>query len=332
MSVYTPVEENELKAFLANYDVGQLDSFQGISDGIENTNYFVNTTGGRFVLTIFEQHDFEETQYYLNLMHHLAAHEVPGANPVADRQGRYLGHFKNKPIALVERLDGHSITETSVSHCEQLGAAMGKMHAAGSGFESRQANHRGPAWCQQTALKLLKKLSPGEQDMLGMEVHYQKEKRHADLPRGIIHADLFRDNALWVCNENKQDNFSGIIDFYYSCDDALLYDLAVTANDWCTNEDFTLNRDKVFALLTHYHRFRPLADNEQLYWPAMLRAGALRFWLSRLYDKHFPRTGELVQTKNPDEFRAILADRIKHNDDYLSYWPDISRNSKANAQ
>jgi homoserine kinase type II len=315
MSVYTTIEENELKSFLSNYAVGELVDYQGISDGIENTNYFVNTSQGRFVLTIFEQHSFEEMQYYLNLMHHLADHDVPSANPVADNQGNYLSHFKNKPIALVERLNGGSIIETSVQHCAQLGAAMGKMHSAGLSFDARQSNPRGPAWCQQTAHKVIEKLVADEQSMLDEEVHFQKEKRHADLPRGVVHADLFRDNALW-----SGDNFSGIIDFYYSCDDVLLYDLAVTANDWCSNEDFSLNKDKVTALLSNYHTHRTLQDNEQQYWPAMLRAGALRFWLSRLYDKHFPREGELVHTKNPDEFKAILSDRIKHSNLYLNYW------------
>lgn len=321
MSVYTIIEENELKGFLSNYDVGELLDYQGISDGIENTNYFVNTTSGRFVLTIFEQHSFEEMQYYLNLMHHLADHQVPSANPVADKQGNYLSQFKNKPIALVERLNGGSIIKTSVEHCEQLGIAMGKMHTAGLSFEARQNNPRGPAWCQQTALKVMEKLSGSEARILDEEVHFQKEKRHADLPRGVIHADLFRDNALWH-GEKGRENFSGIIDFYYSCDDVLLYDLAVTANDWCINEDFSLNKEKIVALLSNYNTFRPLADNEQQYWPAMLRAGSLRFWLSRLYDKHFPRAGELVHTKNPDEFKAILADRIKDNDRYFNYWPE----------
>ena len=319
MSVYTTIEENELKSFLANYNVGQLVDYQGISDGIENTNYFVNTSRGRFVLTIFEQHSFEEMQYYLNLMHHLADHKVPSANPVADKQGRYLSHFKDKPIALVERLNGGSIIKTSVNHCQQLGMAMGKMHSAGLSFASRQINPRGPAWCQQTAHKVIEKLSADEQKMLDDEVHFQREKRHADLPRGVIHADLFRDNALWD-GSGDGISFSGIIDFYYSCDDVLLYDLAVTTNDWCINENFSLNKEKVIALLSNYNTFRPLAGNEQQYWPAMLRAGALRFWLSRLYDKHFPRAGELIHTKNPDEFKAILADRIKHSDLYLNYW------------
>jgi len=315
MSVYTTIDENELKSFLANYNVGELVDYQGISDGIENTNYFVNTSDGRFVLTIFEHHTFEEMQYYLNLMHHLADHDVPSANPVADEQGRYLSHFKDKPIALVERLNGGSTVATTIDHCEQLGTAMGKMHTAGLSYTARQENPRGPVWCQHTAHKVIDKLPQSDQQMLDDEIHFQKEKRHAELPRGVIHADLFRDNALW-----DGDKFSGIIDFYYSCDDVLLYDLAVTANDWCLNDDLSLNRDKVFALLSHYNKHRPLSDSEQPYWPAMLRAGALRFWLSRLYDKHFPRDGELVHTKNPDAFRTILADRIEHSERYADYW------------
>jgi len=315
MSVYTTIDENELKSFLANYNVGELVGYQGINDGIENTNYFVNTRSGRFVLTIFEHHTFEEMQYYINLMHHLTDHDVPSANPVADEQGHYLSHFKDKPIALVERLDGGSIIKTTINHCEQLGVAMGKMHTAGLSYSARQENPRGPAWCQHTAHKVIDKLSQSEQQMLDDEIHFQMEKRHAELPRGVIHADLFRDNALW-----DGDKFSGIIDFYYSCDDVLLYDLAVTANDWCLNDDLSLNQDKVNALLSHYNRHRPLQENEQAYWLAMLRAGALRFWLSRLYDKHFPRDGELVHTKNPDEFRTILADRIEHSERYADYW------------
>ncbi|PCI04937.1 MAG: homoserine kinase [Gammaproteobacteria bacterium] len=320
MSVYTTIEKEQLAIFLSHYEVGELDNYQGISDGIENTNYFVNTTQGRFVLTIFEHHSFAEMQYYLNLMHHLAHHKVPSANPVADKKGDYLSLFHNKPIALVERLDGGSIIETSVDHCAQLGAAMGKMHTAGLGFSSVQSNSRGPAWCQQTAIEVQEKLSTDERKLLDDEVGFQLEqmgndRRLADLPRGVIHADLFRDNALW-----HNHVFSGIIDFYYSCDDVLLYDLAVTINDWCLNDDFSLNRDKVTALLSHYHQYRTLTTKEQEYWPTMLRAGALRFWLSRLYDKHFPRTGELVHTKNPDDFKSILCDRIKNGDDYRDYW------------
>ncbi len=318
MSVYTTIESDELEDFLSRYSVGKLVEYQGISDGIENTNYFVDTQNGenkRYVLTIFEHHTFEEMQYYLNLMHHLADHQVPSANPVADKEGHYLRTLKHKPTALVERLAGGSIRDTTVAHCEQIGTAMGKMHAAGLSFDAHQANPRGPAWCVQTAEALQQKLPENDLLLLNEEIVFQKSLREAQLPRGVIHADLFRDNVLW-----HGDQLSGFIDFYYACDDTLLYDLAVTVNDWCCLDDYNLNQEKVNALLKAYHQHRPLQTIEQKYWPAMLRAAALRFWLSRLYDKHFPRPGELVHTKNPDEFKTILSDRVNKQSDYQAYW------------
>lgn len=319
MSVYTTIERDELEQFLSHYNVGELKDFRGISDGIENTNYFVDTLKDgvmlRFVLTIFEHHDFQEMQYYLNLMHHLADHQVPSANPVADNDGHYLRMFGDKPIALVERLAGGSIVETTVSHCQQIGEAMGKMHAAGLSFEAHQPNPRGPAWFAKTANALQVKLPAEELQLLNAEMDFQKANRNVDLPRGVVHADLFRDNSLW-----DGDQLSGIIDFYYACDDALLYDVAVTVNDWCCRDDFSLDKAKVLALINGYHQYRPLQPMEQQYWPLMLRTGALRFWLSRLYDKHFPRPGELVHTKNPDVFKAILSDRIARQAEYQTYW------------
>ena len=316
MSVYTTIEQHELEEFLTHYNVGEPASFAGISEGIENTNYFVDsTTGERFVLTIFEHHSFEEMQYFLNLMHHLTDHGVPSANPVADKKGRYLRMFKGKPAALVERLNGGSILDTTLAHCEQIGAAMGKMHSAGMVFDEVQPNPRGPLWCAHTAKQVLCKLPQPEQLILNVELAFQRDKRKAEIPRGVVHADLFRDNALW-----DGDRLSGIIDFYYACDDVLLYDLAVTVNDWCCNQDYSLNHDKVVALLRHYNQHRALMATEHNYWTTMLRAAALRFWLSRLYDKYFPRPGELVHTKDPDEFKAILVDRIKQQDKYQTCW------------
>lgn len=320
MSVYTTIEQSELEQFLTEYRVGTLVNFEGISDGIENTNYFVDTTGidsgpSRFVLTIFEHHSFDEMQYYLNLMHHLADHGVPSADPVADNSGHYIRMFKQKPTALVQRLSGSSTIETTVSQCEQLGAAMGKMHSAGLSFDGRQNNPRDPVWRAETAKQVMDKLSDEDRSMLADEIAYEKNHRDIDIPRGVIHADLFRDNALW-----DGDRLGGIIDFYYACDDALLYDLAIVANDWCCKADYSLDRDKTVALLTHYDQHRAFTDSEQQYWPVMLRSGALRFWLSRLYDMHFPRPGELVTKKDPDEFRAIVNDRVKHSDEYFAYW------------
>lgn len=315
MSVYTTIDTAECQAFLAEYDVGELVSLEGISDGIENTNYFVDTDRGRFVLTIFEHHAFDEMEYFLNLMHHLADHGVPSANPVADTKGHYLRTLKDKPAALVQRLSGGSIRHTTVSHCEQLGTAIGKLHSAGLDFGESRPNPRGPKWCVQTARQVIDRLPEQEQIVLNFELQYQKLRRNADIPRGVIHADLFRDNCLW-----DGEQLSGIIDFYYACDDVLLYDLAIVANDWCCNDDYSLDHDKTLALLQAYHQQRPLHSNEQQYWPTMLRAGALRFWLSRLYDKYFPRDGELVHTKNPDDFMEILSDRIKQHDVYLQLW------------
>jgi homoserine kinase type II len=321
MSVYTAITNHELENFLGYYNVGELKDFRGISDGIENTNYFVDTqkngTDRHFVLTLFEHHSFEEMRYYLNLMHHLADNQVPSANPVADNNGDYLRTLNNKPVALVERLAGNSIRETTVSHCEQIGTAMGKMHAAGLSFGSKQSNPRGSDWCIHTADTLQKKLPDEELKLLNEEINFQKSSSNDDLPAGVIHADLFRDNVLW-----DGEQLSGFIDFYYACDDVLLYDLAVTVNDWCCLEDYSLNREKVSALLSGYDKYRQLQEVEQQYWPVLLRAGALRFWLSRLYDKHFPRPGELVHTKNPDEFKAILKDRVTRQDEYRSYWLD----------
>ena len=316
MSVYTTIAQHELETFLSHYQVGELESFAGISAGIENTNYFVDSkTGARFVLTIFEHHSFEEMQYFLNLMHHLAEHGVPSANPVADRQGDYLRMLKDKPAALVERLSGGSIEKTSLAHCSQIGTALGKLHSAGMSFTTNMPNPRGPQWCKQTAIKVLSKLSEQDQTILQNEIVFQHDQRNAAIPRGVVHADLFRDNALW-----NRDRLSGIIDFYYACTDVLLYDIAVTVNDWCCKPDYSLDQEKVVTLLQHYHQQRALSDNEQSYWPAMLRAAALRFWLSRLYDKHFPRPGELVHTKDPGEFGAIMLDRVDQQALYQNYW------------
>lgn len=319
MSVYTVITSEELEEFLDNYNVGALVDFSGISDGIENTNYFVNTqhdgVGRHYVLTLFEHHTFEEMQYYLNLMHHLADNKVPSADPVADADGNYLRILNNKPAALVERLNGSSVLNTTLSHCEQIGAAMGKMHTAGLSFALKQDNPRGTQWCIQTAEALQKKLTEEEKLLLNVEADFQQSNDTSHLPQGVIHADLFRDNVLW---DNGQ--LSGFIDFYYACDDVLLYDVAVAVNDWCCKEDFSLNQEKVCALLNSYNKYRALENYEQDFWPILLRAGALRFWLSRLYDKHFPRPGELVHIKNPDDFKLILTDRVSKQDIYRTYW------------
>jgi len=319
MSVYTTIEEDELKTFLERYDVGELVSYQGISAGIENTNYFVNTQKDgiekNFVLTIFESHDAEEMPYFLNLMAHLNEHNVPSAHPIADKQGVMLQDLKNKPAALVQKLQGSSITETTTDHCQKLGKALGDLHTAGLSFNEHQDNTRGPHWWHDTTALLENKLSPGDLEILHEEMHFQASQSKADIPRGLIHADLFRDNALWHNNE-----LSGIIDFYFASTDVLLYDVAVTVNDWCNAEDGSLDFSKVSSFLNAYHQARTFTGNEKTLWPVMLRAGALRFWLSRLYAVHFPKEGEMTHQKDPNEFKTILLKRRQQTEEILSHW------------
>ncbi len=311
MSVYTTIEQDELEAFLLNYNIGQLIGYNGISDGIENTNYFVTTTQGQYVLTLFEELSTNELPYFLDLMAFLAEHEVPSAHPIEDKNGDFLRTLKSKPAALVIRLKGKGIKEVNPEQCKALGMNLGKLHAVSHQFSEHRDNPRGPHWWHDMSIKLDNHLSADEHDLLHSEMSFQTRHRRDKLPIGVIHADLFRDNALF-----EGDNLTGIIDFYYACNDVQLYDLAITVNDWCSNHDGSLNTLRVSAMLESYMNKRPLLSEEVQAWPMMLRAAALRFWLSRLHDKHFPKEGEMTHIKDPDVFKDILLDRIKHSDKY----------------
>lgn len=304
MSVYTVVEKDELEAFLCNYSLGELLEFQGISAGIENTNYFVTTSEKRLVLTLFENHTAEELGYFLDLMAYLAEHGVPSAHPIADNNGQFLRELKGKPAAFVMRLSGSGVETPNTSQCQALGHALATMHIAGQSFQGHRDNDRGPHWWHTTRDAIADKLSEEERSLLDEELAFQRSHRFDNLPRGVIHADLFRDNALF-----EDDILTGLIDFYYACNDVLLYDVAVTVNDWCSNGDGGLDDEKVLAMLGAYRKIRPFTEEEALAWPVMLRAGALRFWLSRLQDMHFPREGELTHIKDPEAFRTILLSR-----------------------
>jgi len=302
MSVYTEVGRDELVAFLSDYAVGELVSFEGISDGIENTNYFVNTEQGQFVLTLFEQHEFDELAYFLDVMTFFYQHDIPSAHPAADKEGRYLKTLCDKPAALVMRLSGRGVnTVATVGQCQEIGHVLGQMHLKGQQFESKRVTERGHDWRQQIADKVLPLLDADAALLLQDELAFQAHYANLDLPFGVTHSDLFRDNALFDGDELK-----GIIDFYYACDEFLLYDLAVAVNDWCVDESGLIDSERYQALMTAYNKQRPLTELEQEYFNLVLRAAALRFWLSRLQDKLFPREGELTQIKNPDAFLKIL--------------------------
>jgi len=305
MSVYTRVEREQLKTFLTHYDLGELLEQQGISDGIENTNYFVTTTKGRYVLTLFESLSAEELPFFLDLMAFLSEHNVPSASPLADADGCYLRTLNDRPAALVERLGGSWVPAPSVAQCAALGRVLGRLNREGQAFKGQRPNSRGPRWWRVASERVMERLPEADARMLQDELVYQSSHRLDELPRGVIHADLFRDNALF-----QGDELTGVIDFYYACTDVLLYDLAVTVNDWCSDGDGALDSVRATAMLQAYHAERPLTDQERKSWPVMLRAGALRFWLSRLQDKLFPRPGEITHIKDPEEYARILRNRI----------------------
>lgn len=301
MSVYTVVDQAELEDFLGDYDQGTLVSFEGISAGIENTNYFVDTTEGRFVLTIFEHHSFDELPYFLNIMAFMADHQIPTAHPKPTSKGEYLKPLKGKPAALVERLTGSGVEHPSQLQCQIMAENLAKFHLAGQEYAYFRANDRDINWMRNTFQEIKAFLPGDESDLIASELAYQSSIDWSPLPTSVIHADLFCDNALF-----NGDALSGIIDLYYACNSTMLYDIAVMVNDWCRQADFTLNKERVSSVLEAYQAVRPLTATEHQFWQAALRMGALRFLLSRSKDKHMPREGEMTQIKDPNVFKMLL--------------------------
>jgi len=316
MSVYTTVTPEELQGWLKSYySLGVLTDLQGIASGIENTNYFVTTSHGRFVLTLFEKISNEELPYFINLMAHLARHGIPCPSPIATLQNDYLNQLNGKPACIVSCLKGASITLPTPDHCAQVGEMLANMHLAGKSYPAHMPNSRGPAWWRATAPQVMPKLDADDATLLTEELRFQSLYRHEDLARGVIHADLFRDNILFDGGQ-----LAGVIDFYYACDDVWLYDLAITVNDWCVTEHSVLDLARMQAMIAAYHAVRPLTAIERGAWPVMLRAGALRFWLSRLYDFHFPRPGELTHAKDPNHFQRLLRHYVAKHGDLAQHW------------
>jgi homoserine kinase type II len=305
MSVFTAVTKDDLARWLGDYAVGRLVSFEGIAAGVQNSNFFVTTTLGRYVLTLFETIGRADLPYYLHLTAHLAHHGLPVPAPVANRYNEYLGTLSDRPAALVRRLSGCWLTDPAPAHCARVGAMLAGLHLAGQSYGRRQPHPRGAAWRTEVAGRVVPHLGQTDADLLHRELTWQAGQDFGALPQGVIHADLFRDNVLW-----DGERIGGVIDFYFAGTDALLFDLAVTVNDWCTMADGSLDAARAHALLEAYGAERAYTEHERRLWPAALRAAALRFWLSRLEDLHLPRTGEMVQVKDPGEYRDILRARI----------------------
>lgn len=301
MSVFTQVSHDEVREHLRQYPLGELLGYQGIGEGVENTNYFVDTADGRWVLTLFERTEVRGLPFFIGLMEHLAQRGYPCPSPAHTRSGETLTHLKGRPAVLVRRLTGNSTLFPTLSQCASVGSAIGEFHVLAENFQGQRANGRGSDWRAATARSLIKVVPTLDAELISDELAAQSKLDLGRLPQGVIHADLFRDNVLFV-----DDRLTGVIDFYYSCRDSLLYDLAIAVNDWCTEPDGHINRARAKALTDAYKSWREPSKNEMRAWGLTLRAAAFRFYLSRLQDWHFPRSGDLVHVKEPVAFRRVL--------------------------
>ena len=321
MAVYTEVSFDEAAALVARLGLGELNALQGIRSGIENTNYFADTTrpdgsGAHYVLTVFERLSFEQLPFYLQLMKHLAERDVPVPGPKADASGAILHTLQGKPAAVVDRLPGGHHLAPDAAHCASLGAMLARLHLTAADFPLHQPNLRGLAWWVETVPVVMPFVSPEQAALLTGELAFQQQvaasASHAALPRGPIHADLFRDNVMFEPDPQGGDRLCGLFDFYFAGVDALLFDIAVCLNDWCIDlESGRLVEERASALVAAYAAVRPLTGSERRLLPALMRAAALRFWLSRLWDLHLPRDASLLKPHDPTHFERVLRERIK---------------------
>ena len=312
MAVFTAVSVDDLDPWIQQFPLGRVRAVDGISSGIENSNFFLTTDTGAYVLTVFENLHFEQLPFYLHLMRHLAERGVLVPAPIANARGDILHTLHSKPAAIVTKLAGACQMAPQPVHCAAVGAMLAKMHLAGRDFPLEQPNLRGLDWWQATTPQVLPFLSDDKAALLREEMRFQQAFAagaiHAALPRGPVHADLFRNNVMF-----DGERLTGFFDFYFAGCDSWLFDVAVTVNDWCVDLDSgALDPVRTRALLDAYHAARPFDATEAQAWPAMLRAAALRFWLSRLYDLHLPRAAELLTPHDPGHFERILRERVTH--------------------
>ncbi|MDR5735877.1 homoserine kinase [Caballeronia sp. LZ025] len=314
MAVFTPVTDAELGDWLQLYDLGDVVEFRGIHSGIENSNFFLTTTHGQYVLTIFEKLTATQLPFYLDLMRHLASHRVPVPDPMPRRDGSLFGMLKGKPAAIVTKLEGAPELAPTPAHCIEVGQMLARMHLAGRDFARHQPNLRSLSWWQENVPAIASFLSDSQRELIETELAHQAaffaSADYATLPEGPCHCDLFRDNVLFA-HGREHARLGGFFDFYFAGVDKWLFDVAVTVNDWCIDvETGALDPARVDALLRAYQTVRPFTPAEDRHWNDMLRAGAMRFWVSRLYDFHRPREAELLKPHDPGHFERILRERI----------------------
>ncbi len=311
MAVFTEVSEDAAQALLQRLSLGRLTGLRGIEGGIENTNYFLSTDQGEWVLTLFERLSAEQLPFYLHLMKHLAHKGIPVPDPQADREsGDILHQVCAKPAAIVQKLAGKSQLAPAAVHCAAVGAMLARMHLAGRGYERSQPNLRGLPWWNETVPVVLPYLQEAQSALLRAELAYQNHvaagSSYAALPRGPVHADLFRDNVMF-----DDERLTGFFDFYFAGVDTFLFDLAVCLNDWCIDlPTGTHDAERATRMLDAYQAVRPLTTAERELLPAMLRAGALRFWISRLWDFYLPREASMLKPHDPTHFERVLRGRL----------------------
>ena len=318
MAVYTEVSFDAAAALVARLGLGELTALQGIASGIENTNYFADTRSGdgahSYVLTLFERLTSEQLPFYLHLMKHLADRGLPVPGPKADASGAILHTLRGKPAAVVNRLRGRHHLAPATAHCAGVGAMLARMHIAGADFAMQQPNLRGLAWWTETALVVAPFLTVAQRELLDGELAFAQQvaasAAFAALPRGAIHADLFRDNVMFDTGP-EGDALTGLFDFYFAGIDTFLFDIAVCLNDWCVALDSgRLDEERATAFVTAYDRVRPLTTGERRLMPAQMRAAALRFWISRLWDLHLPRDASLLTPHDPAHFERVLRECV----------------------
>ncbi len=316
MAVFTEVSESKAQELLTQLQLGDLLDLQGIQGGIENTNYFLTSSVGTYVLTLFERLTHQQLPFYLHLMKHLAHHGIPVPDPVANSDGDILLTVEGKPAAVVNRLLGRSELAPTPRHCHAVGDTLARMHLAGKEYNRHQSNLRGLTWWNETVPVVLPFLNTSQSSLIQSELAFQNHvansSAYAALPCGPVHADLFRDNVMF---EGTGDTLqlTGFFDFYFAGVDTWLFDLAICLNDWCIDLDTgSLDAEKTTALLAAYQVVRPLIAAERQLLNPMLRAGALRFWTSRLWDFHLPREASMLTPHDPTHFERVLRQRLAH--------------------
>ncbi len=300
MSVYTHINQQQLEQFLTEYSLGSMVGFSGIQAGIQNTNYAVNTTQGKFILTVFESLTIQELSGFFDFLAHLDKHKFPAPKPQVNKEGQFFISIKGKPAAFFNCLDGRSIDIPSINQCGEIGGYLAKLHCCSENYCLPVLNSKDLVACQSTFDKIRSYLNNKEIVLLEDEIKFQTTYSLPDLPWGIIHADLFRDNVLF-----EKGHVSGILDFYNACEDYYLFDIAVACNDWCI-ENNTINWQKINSLRTGYEKIRKLSEDENIHFLVFLRRAALRFWLSRLDHSINPNYGELTLEKDPVVFQCLL--------------------------